>query len=59
MITYGSQGASSMYFKSQGESTDADGSFPDGTLTSSMVAGGDAPGRPGVGAEYVVEEVPS
>ena len=59
MITHGSQGVSSINFKSQEESTDADSSFPDGTLTSSMVAGGDAPGELGVEAENAVEEVPS
>ena len=59
MITHGSQGVSSINFKGQGESTDADSSFHDGTLTSSMVAGGDALGGPGVGTENAVEEVPS
>ena len=59
MITHGSQGVSSINFKGQGESTDSDSSFHDGTLTSSMVAGGDAPGELGVEAENAVEEVPS
>ena len=58
MITHGSQGVSSINFRSQEGSADADSSFPDGTLTSSM-AGGDAPGEPGVGTENAVEEVPS
>jgi len=47
MITRGSQEISSIHFGSQGEPTDAGGSFPDGALAGSMEADGDA-----------IEEVP-
>ena len=57
MITHGSRDVSSIYFKSQGEPTDAGSSFPDGTLTSSMEAGGHAP-EPGIGTDNAIEEVP-